>query len=172
MHRFAPYFPFGHRPENNISVFPFHPLRACPDVLTLSSYAVPGSESFARTLSEAIAGLLGVFTAEMPGLRHCQLHIQAGSQATQITGASPASRSGGCLLPWLSPFILGPGACIPCVSWQGLAWSSAHLRTGSSVAHSQLARTRGGRGAGQEGPSAISASQLLPSFPYPVPTLP
>lgn len=137
--------------------------------MPLSSDAVPGSGSFARTLSEAIAELLGVVTAEMPGLRHCQLHIQAGSQATQSSGASPASHSGGCLLPWLSP-VLAVEPAIPSMSWQGLAWSSERLQTGSSVAHSQLVRTHRGRGAGQEGPSAISASQLLPSFPYPVPS--
>lgn len=47
-----------------------------------------------------------------------------------------------------------------------------HLRTVSNAAHSQLARTRRWRSEGQEGPSAISALQWLPSFPYPVPTFP
>lgn len=167
MHHFAPYFPSGHRPENNNLLLPFHPFRACPDVLTLSSYAVPRSESFARTLSAAISGLLGVFTAEMPGLQHSQLHIQAGSPG------NPNQWSITCQSQWWMPAplavtVLDPGAWFPSMSWQRLSWSSAHLHTGSSVAHSQLARTRRGRGAGQEHPSAISASQLLPSFPYPV----
>lgn len=72
----------------------------------------------------------------------------------------------------LAGTIRGPGACVPSVSWQGLAWSSVRLRTVSNVAHSQLAGTCRGRSEGQEGPSAISASQLLPSFLYPVPPFP
>lgn len=81
----------------------------------------PWVRVFAQTLSEALAGLLGVFRAELPGLQQCQHHIQGGSQASQISGASsPASWGGGCLLPWLSPFLaLEPvsfpwaGTCLP-----------------------------------------------------------
>lgn len=124
-------------------------------------------QSFARTLCAAISGLLGVFTAEMPGLQHSQLHIQAGSPG------NPNQWSITCQSQWWMPAplavtVLDPGAWFPSMSWQRLSWSSVHLHTGSSVAHSQLVRTRRGRGAGQERPSAISALQLLPSFPYPV----
>lgn len=101
----------------------------------------------------------------MPGLQHSQLHIQAGSPG------NPNQWSITCQSQWWMPAplavtVLDPGAWFPSMSWQRLSWSSVHLHTGSSVAHSQLVRTRRGRGAGQERPSAISALQLLPSFPY------
>ena len=171
MHRFTPYFPSGHRPEINIFFLPFHPFRACPDVLTLSSYAVPGSESFARTLSGAIAGLLRVFTAEMPGLQHCQLHIQTGSPS------NPDQWSIACQSQWWMPAplavaILDPGAWFPSMSWQRLAWSSAHLQTGSNVAHSQLARTRSGE-RHRTGRSLCHFSHVAaPQLPLTCPPLP
>lgn len=59
IHHFAPYFPSGHTPENNIFFLPFHSFRSCPDVLTLSSFFVPESESLHKPSLKLLQGCLG-----------------------------------------------------------------------------------------------------------------
>lgn len=169
MHCFALYFPSGHRPENDIFFLPFHPFRACPDVLTLFMLSLGQSLSHAPSLKL------------LQGCSECSRLRCLDSGAARCTPRQalrqPNQWTITCQSQWWMPAplavtILGPGACVPSVSWQGLAWSSAHLWTVSNVAHSQLAKTGRRRSEGQEGPSAISASQLLPRFPYSAPPFP
>ena len=162
MHRFAPYFPSGHRPENNIFFFAFSSLQSMSRCIE-TFHVLAGSESFTGTLCEATALPLRMFTAEMPGLQLCQLHLQAGSQTTQTSGTSPASHGGACCLPWLSPFLaLEPvsppwsGTCLPHLQFSFK--QAAVLPTVSQRGH-----------AGQEGLSAISAA---PQHPLPCPPFP
>lgn len=135
-----------------------------PDVLALSSFVVPESESFSRTFSEPLQGCLGCSglscTPAMPATHPGRLP----NQWSIIT----------CWWRWRMPgplavTILGPGSCVPSLSRHMLTSSSVHLQTGSNVPHSQLGGIQG-----QEGPSAISAWQLLPSFcPFPnIPSFP
>lgn len=65
VYHFVQYFPSLHRPENNLFLFclRFHPIRACPDALTLSVLSWGHTPSHAAF--EATAGLLGAFTARL-----------------------------------------------------------------------------------------------------------
>lgn len=130
IHHSAPYFPSGHRPEHNIFFLPFHPFRACPDVVALSSFVVPESESFSRTFSELLQGCLGCSglscTPAMPATHPGRLPDDP-NQWSIIT----------CWWKWWMPAplavtILGPGACVPSLSRHVLTSSSVHLQTGSN----------------------------------------
>lgn len=162
IHHSAPYFPSGQRQENNIFFLPFHPFRA--RCIGSFFFCCPWVRVFLTNLLWAIAGLLGVFRAELTPAMPATHPGRLPNQWSIIT----------CWWRWRMPgplavTILGPGNCVPSLSRHMLTSSSVHLQTGSNVPHSQLGGIQG-----QEGPSAISGWQLLPSFcPFPnIPSFP
>lgn len=118
----------------------FH--HTCPDVLTLSSFAVPESESFARTLSELLQGCLG---GSGPS---CLDSSSASDTSRQLSGSPNQWSIITCKWRWWMPAAMAVtwpeslcpfheqarASCLP----QLLTSSSVHLQTGSNVTHSQM----------------------------------
>lgn len=140
MHHFSSYFSSGHRPENNIFFLPFSSFQSMSRSVESFFLCCPWVRlwSFTSTLSQVMAGLFGVLTAEMLGLQHCQLHRQAPKQPKSVEHHLPvtamdASSLGchhsspcslhplhelGTFLPHLQ-FFFKQAAMLPTVTWWG-----------------------------------------------------